>query len=167
MSTVGNIGETNAILNINTFQITKTELYVPLITLNTKDNKKLSDLLRKAKISFWNEYKSKIEAHTEDSNNLKRILLDSSFMVINRLFVLAYTNDGNGRIYMKSSRTYALARVNLAKPNVLIDGRNFYDQPISDKITKYEELIKLTTGKGEDYTTSCLLTINTTKIAIQ
>ena len=112
---------------------------------------------------FWNEYKSKIEAHTEDSNNLKRILLDSSFMGINRLFVLAYTNDDNG----SRTRTYALARVNLTKPNVLIDGRNFYDQPISDKITKYEELIKLTTGKGEDYTTSCLLTINTTKIAIQ
>ena len=45
----------------------------------------------------------------------------------------------------------------MAKFKVLIDGRNFYDQPISDEVTKYNELIKLTTGKGEDYTTGCLL----------
>ena len=57
---------------------------------------------------------------------------------------------------MKSPRAYALPRINLTKFNVLIDGRNFYDQPISDAITKYNELVKLTTGKGEGYTTGCL-----------
>ena len=40
---------------------------------------------------------------------------------------------------------------------MLVDGRNIYDQPISDKIRKYDELRKLTTGKGDDYTTGCLL----------
>ena len=39
----------------------------------------------------------------------------------------------------------------------MIDGRNFYNQPISDEITKYNELLKLTTGKSEDYATECLL----------
>ena len=58
---------------------------------------------------------------------------------------------------MKISRAYALRRLNLTKFNVLIDGRNFYDQPISNEITKYNELKKLTTGKGEDYATGCLL----------
>ena len=58
---------------------------------------------------------------------------------------------------MNSPRKYALPRVNLTKFNVLIDGRNFYAQPISDKITNYNELLKLTTGKGEDFTTGCLL----------
>ena len=58
---------------------------------------------------------------------------------------------------MKSPRAYALPRINLTKFNALIDGRNFYDQPISDKITKYNELIKLTRGKGEDYTIGRLL----------
>ena len=43
MSTVGN----NADSDINTFQITKTELYVPAVTLNTNDNKTLIDLLSK------------------------------------------------------------------------------------------------------------------------
>ena len=58
---------------------------------------------------------------------------------------------------MNSRKRYAIPRVNLTRFNVLIDGRNFYDQPISDEIKKYDELIKLCTGKSEDYTTECLL----------
>ena len=41
--------------------------------------------------------------------------------------------------------------------NVSIDGRNFYDQPINDQIKKYDEIRKIATGKGDDYTTGCLL----------
>ena len=41
--------------------------------------------------------------------------------------------------------------------NVLIDGRNFYDQSINDQIRKYDEIRKIVTGKGDDYTTRCLL----------
>ena len=36
-------------------------------------------------------------------------------------------------------------------------GRNFYNQPISDQIKNYDEIRKITTGKGDDYTTGCLL----------
>ena len=39
----------------------------------------------------------------------------------------------------------------------MIDGRNFYDQPINDQIKKYDEIRKIATGKGDDYTTGCLL----------
>ena len=35
---------------------------------------------------------------------------------------------------------------------------NFYDQPINDKIRKYDKIRKIATGKGgDDYTTGCLL----------
>ena len=83
--------------NTNKFQITKSELYVPVVTLKTDDNLKLTKLLSKRfkRSVLWNEYKSKIETHTLDSNNLKRILLDSSFQEVNRLFVLAYNNGGD------------------------------------------------------------------------
>ena len=131
------------------------------MTLNTNDNEILTDLLKTGfkRSVFLNEYKTKIETHTADANNLKRILLDSSFQGVNRLFVLAYDNTENraNAIHMKSPRRYALSKVNLNKFNVLIDGRNFYDQPISDKITKCEELMILCTGKGKDYTTGWLL----------
>ena len=41
--------------------------------------------------------------------------------------------------------------------HVLIDGRKFYDQPINDQIKKYDLTRKIATGKGDDYTTGCLL----------
>ena len=40
---------------------------------------------------------------------------------------------------------------------MLIDGRNFYDQPINDIIKQYDETRKIETGQGDDYTTGCLL----------
>ena len=41
-----------------------------------------------------------------------------------------------------------------------IDGRNFYDQPINDSIKRYDEIRKISTGQGDDYTTGCLLDFN-------
>ena len=40
---------------------------------------------------------------------------------------------------------------------MIINGKNFYDQSIDSNIKRYEEIRKLTTGQGEDYTTGCLL----------
>ena len=41
--------------------------------------------------------------------------------------------------------------------NIENDGRNFYDQPINDSIKQYDEIRKISTGQGDDYTTGCLL----------
>ena len=39
----------------------------------------------------------------------------------------------------------------------MIDGKNFFDQPIkNDKVT-YENIRKIATGRGDDYTTGSLL----------
>ena len=38
-----------------------------------------------------------------------------------------------------------------------IDGRNSYDQPINYLIKQYDEVRKVSTGQGGDYTTGCLL----------
>ena len=39
----------------------------------------------------------------------------------------------------------------------MIDGRNFYDQPINDLIKQYDEVRKVSTGQSDDYKTGCLL----------
>ena len=39
----------------------------------------------------------------------------------------------------------------------MIDGRNVFDQPINSMNKTYENIRKIATGKGDDYTTSCLL----------
>ena len=40
---------------------------------------------------------------------------------------------------------------------MLINGQSFYDQSVSDQIQKYDKIRKIATGKGDDYTTGCLL----------
>ena len=69
------------------------------------------------------------------------------------MFVLGFNKDVN-RIQRDSHRKYFLYITNY---NVLIDGRNFFDQPINDQVKKYDEIRKIATGKGDDYTTGCLL----------
>ena len=39
----------------------------------------------------------------------------------------------------------------------MIDGRNFFDQPINSMNKTCEHIRKIATGKGDDYTTGCLL----------
>ena len=50
-----------------------------------------------------------------------------------------------------------MPRVDITNYNVLIDARNVYDQSINDQIKEYDEIRKIATGKGDDYTTGCLL----------
>ena len=148
------------------FQTTSKKLYVPVVTLSTEDNKNLIKQLNEGykRSVYWNEYKSKIVTKTADNNNFTRFLLDASFEGMNRLFVLAFNNttlangnDGPNRVKGDSHRKYFSPRVNITNYNVLIDGKNFYDQPISDQIKKYDEIRKIATGKGDNYTTGCLL----------
>ena len=39
----------------------------------------------------------------------------------------------------------------------MIDGRNFFNQPINNGIKTYDKIRKIATGQGDDYTTGCLL----------
>ena len=39
----------------------------------------------------------------------------------------------------------------------MIDGRNFFDQPINSMSKTYENIRKIATGKGDDYIAGCLL----------
>ena len=41
--------------------------------------------------------------------------------------------------------------------NLMIDGENFFDQPINNMIKPYENIRKITIGQGDDYTTGSLL----------
>ena len=119
-----------------TFKITSTKLYVPVVTLSTKDNVNLTKQLNPGfkRSVYWNEYKSKIETKTADNDNITRFPLDVSFQEADGLFVFAFNNtDGNAnKVERNSHRKYFLPRVDVTNYHVLIDGRNFYDQPIND-----------------------------------
>ena len=52
---------------------------------------------------------------------------------------------------------YYIPNVEIKDYNVMIDGKNFFDQPVkNDKVT-YENIRKITTSQGDDCTTGCLL----------
>ena len=69
------------------------------------------------------------------------------------LFVLSF-EDENDRT---PDSNYYLPKIEIKDYNVMIDGKNFFDQPINSMIKTYENIRKIATGQGDDYTTGCLL----------
>ena len=41
--------------------------------------------------------------------------------------------------------------------NIMSNGENFFDQPVKKNKVTYENIRKIATGQGDDYTTGCLL----------
>ena len=39
----------------------------------------------------------------------------------------------------------------------MIEGKNLFDQPVKNNKVTYENVKKISTGQGDDYTTCCLL----------
>ena len=72
------------------------------------------------------------------------------------MFVIAYRRGDNEPTRNSRQKCY-LPRIDLKKYNVIIDGRNFYDNPIESNNEQYRELKKVMIGKGEDYTMGSLL----------
>ena len=144
------------------FIINDTKLYIPVVTLSKEDNKAFIDQQNKGFQGsiYWNEYKTKGQDEVANVNAFKYISLDPSFQGVNRLFVMAYDNVNANRSTRDGRTRYYLPTIDINKYNVIIDGRNFYDNPIESDIEKYRELQKVMIGKGEDYTTGSLLDFN-------
>ena len=155
---------TSANANNADFKIIDAKRYVSIFTLSAAANAKLSKLLGKGfkRSIYWNKYIliDNTVAEIADANVEKYIreLLDSSYQGVKRLFVLAYYNtEGNNQVSINSFKKYFLPRVEIENYNIEIDVRNFYDQSINDSIKQYGKVRKISTGKGDDYKTGCLL----------
>ena len=147
------IVSTNAENENETFAITDTKLYVPVITLSRQDNARLLQQLKSGfkRVINWNKYLSKPELLAQNPN--LNHLVEPSFKGVNRLFVLAFENDTQ----RTSAKGYYLPNVETKDYNVMINGENVFDQPIKNNKVTYENIIKIATGQGDDYTTGCLL----------
>ena len=134
------------------FKITDTKLYMPIVTLSTKDNSNLNKQLSEGfkRTVHWNRYKLiPITVDAKTVNNVKvntefRKLLDASFAGVNE---------------------YILPTQKITNYNVIIDDRNFYDQPINNEIKQYGKIRKIATGKGDNYATGGFLDSLLSKIA--
>ena len=136
-----------------TFAITDTKLYVPVVTLSTQENTKLLQQLKSGfkRVINWNKYLSKPELLAGNPN--LNHLVEPSFQGVNRLFVLAFENDDD----RTSDDRYYLPTVEIKDYNIVINGENFFDQPIKNNKITYDNIRKIAIGQGDDYTTGCLL----------
>ena len=136
-----------------TFAITDTKLYVPVVTLSTQENTKFLQQLKSGfkRVINWNKYLSKPELLAQNPN--LNYLVEPNFQGVNRLFVLAFENDN----HRSSTRRYNLPTVEIKDYNIMINGENFFDQPIKNNKVTYENIRKIAIGQGGDYTTGCLL----------
>ena len=136
-----------------TFAITDTKLYVPILTLSTQENTKFLQQLKSGfkRVINWNKYLSKPELLAQNPN--LNHLAESSFQGVNRLFVLAFENDND----RTSDEQYYLPTVEIKDYNIVINGENFFDQPIKNNKITYDNIRKVATGQGDDYTNGCLL----------
>ena len=115
-----------------TFTITETNLYVPIVTLSTEDNSKLLPQLKNGfkRAITWNKYLAKPELLVWNANF--NHLIEPSFQGLNRLFILAFENDDQ----RTSNKRYYITNVEIKDYNVMIDGKNVFDQPLkNDKVT--------------------------------
>ena len=136
-----------------TFAITDTKLYVPVVTLSTQENTKFLQQLKSGfkRVINWNKCLSKPELLAQNPN--LNHLIDPSFQGVNRLFVLAFENDDDRTI----SDEYYLPTAEIKDYNIMINGENIFDQTIKNNKVTYENISKIATGQGDDYTTGCLL----------
>ena len=141
----------------STFMIHNAKFYVPVLTLSTDDNAKLSNQLSEGFKTpiYWNKYKV-VPKRSYDANASIKELIDSSCQGVKTLFVLSY-EGGTNRVTVDSHKRYSLPKVKIKNYNFEIDGRNFYDQPINDLSRQYNEVRKVSTGQDDDYITGCVL----------
>ena len=119
-----------------TFKITDTKLYVPVVTLSTKDD---NNFLEQLKSGFkrtikWNKYRSEMTNQIK-TNHLNQ-LIDRTITKVNRLFVLSFENEADRTFFSK----YYVPKIELKDFNVLSDGKTFFDVPVKNKEESFKKL---------------------------
>ena len=135
------------------FYLKNMNLYVPIVTWWAKDNQKLLKLLSKGFeiLVYWNKYRA--TSLNKNTANDYRHFLESNYVGVKRLFVLAYLNRNidvkqlEDIIYQKTIKNY----------NAMINWKNSHDQATNADVKQYKEIRKLTTAQGENFITGCLL----------
>ena len=102
----------------------------------------------------WNKYQSK--ETIEAPNPYLDYLIDQSFQGVNILFVLLFGNTTDRTVHTK----YCLPTVEIKDYNVMIDGQNFFDQPVKSNLRTCDNIRKTATGQRDDYTNGCLTDYN-------
>ena len=110
-------------------KITDTKPSVPVVILSTRDNAKLFEQLRSALKIPVNRDKYQSNVSPERQNQYFYFLIDPGFRGINRPVVLLFENENDWKVH----KGYYLPKVEIKDYNVMIDGKNFFEQPVKSK----------------------------------
>ena len=105
-----------------TFSITDSKLYVPVVTLSTQDETKLLKLLKEdlnLQLTGINISENRIKAQ----NKYLNYLVDPSFQGVNRSFVSSFENNKDRIMHTG----YYNPKVEIKDYNIVIDGRKCFD----------------------------------------
>ena len=134
--------------------ITNTKLFLIVVTLSIPDNTKLLQQLKSGfkRTTNWNKYQSKVTV--QKRNRHWNYFIDPIFQRVHILFVFSFENNGD----RASSKSYYLPQVEIKDCNVMTDERNLLIQLVKNNLrTIYDNIWKIETRQGDDYTTGCLL----------
>ena len=90
----------------------------------------------------------------QPQNNNLNYLIDPTFMNVNRLFVLSFPRNII-RDDRDSFSDYYVPNVEIKDFNVLIDGKTFFNLPVTNEEEAYENIMDM--SNNNDYTTGNLL----------
>ena len=99
----------------------------------------------------WDKYQSK--KAPQEQNIYLAVSIDPSFQRVNRLFIFSF-KDGDGS---KNYKQHYLSTAEIKDYNVVIDERNFVVKPIGNDLKTCDNIRKIATVQGDDYTTGCFL----------
>ena len=93
--------------------------------MSTQDNVRLLEQLKSSfkRTINWNKYQPKVPAQAP--NPYLDFLIDPSFQGVNRTFVLLFENKDDRTVRTK----HYLPTVEIKDYNIMIDEKNFFDQP--------------------------------------
>ena len=67
-----------------------------------------------------------------------------------------FENEDDRKVHTK----YYVLKVEIKDYNLMIDGKDFFDQPVKSNIRTYDNIRKIKTGQGDDYRTGSFLDNN-------
>ena len=103
-------------------------------------------------IKLLKQLESGFKKEDKEQSRYFDYLIDPSFQEVNIFFVLSFENRSNREVHTK----YYIPKVEI-KDYVIIDGRNFFDQPTENNLKTYDNIRKIATVQRHDYSTGCLL----------
>ena len=92
----------------------------------------------------WNNYQSKVKIQLQ--YRYLSYLVHSSFQGVNKLFALSFSNG----ISRTGNKRYFLPNVQTEDYNIMIDGLNFFDQPVKSDLRSNDNIQKIKIAAGQE-----------------